>query len=253
MQAFFSTLKTECFPDNQVFSSRAQARREIFEYIELYYNNQRLHSALGYQTPRQYETKFPTIIDIEADQAQGLDAAMEDRALLRTHLERRCSLANGRRGRLRAAHRPKGRHLPEQVQSEKSQGIRGTESPDSFDDTVKKTEHYVSVFSGELHFLTDKGQSARYDRAIYITTTIEQDQAMMQRANAIYNQDYNLGLNNCENLVNDALAAGEIATASGVSCASDYPSIYFPGQTMLSKVPNMAYDILTMYGTPDCA
>jgi len=81
MEAFFSTLKTECFPDNQVFNSGAQARREIFEYIELYYNNQRLHSALGYQTPCQYETKFERVIDIETNQAQGLDAAMEDRAL----------------------------------------------------------------------------------------------------------------------------------------------------------------------------
>ena len=81
MEAFFSTLKTECFPDNQVFSSRAQARREIFEYIELYYNNQRLHSALGYQTPCHYETKFERVIDIEANQAQDLDAATEDRAL----------------------------------------------------------------------------------------------------------------------------------------------------------------------------
>ena len=81
MEAFFSTLKTECFPDNQVFNSGAQARREIFEYIELYYNNQRLHSALGYQTPCHYETKFKRVIDIEANQAQGLDAAMEDRAL----------------------------------------------------------------------------------------------------------------------------------------------------------------------------
>jgi hypothetical protein len=63
---------------------------------------------------------------------------MEDRALLRTHLERRSSLANGRRGRLQAAHRPKGRHLPEQVQGEKSQGVRWTESPDSFDDTGGK-------------------------------------------------------------------------------------------------------------------
>jgi hypothetical protein len=50
------------------------------------------------------------------------------------------------------------RSLPEQAQSEKSQGVRGTESwteswtesPDSFDNTVKKTENYVSVFSGEL-------------------------------------------------------------------------------------------------------
>jgi hypothetical protein len=79
--AFFSTLKTECFPDNQVFSSRAQARREIFEYIELYYNNRRLHSALGYQTPCRYETQFKRVIDTEIDLAQSLDVATEDRAL----------------------------------------------------------------------------------------------------------------------------------------------------------------------------
>jgi transposase InsO family protein len=53
IEAFFSTLKTECFPDNQVFKGRVQARREIFEYIEVYYNNHRLHSTLGYQTPCQ--------------------------------------------------------------------------------------------------------------------------------------------------------------------------------------------------------
>jgi transposase InsO family protein len=81
MEAFFSTLKTECFPDNQVFASRAQARREIFEYIEVYYNNQRLHSALGYQAPRQYETHFERVIDIESNPAQRLSVATEDRAL----------------------------------------------------------------------------------------------------------------------------------------------------------------------------
>jgi putative transposase len=80
-EAFFSTLKTECFPDNQVFGSQAQARREIFEYIEVYYNNQRLHSALGYQTPRQYETPFERVIDIEIGAAQSVDIAPEDRAL----------------------------------------------------------------------------------------------------------------------------------------------------------------------------
>ncbi len=54
-EAFFSTLKTECFPARQLFESKAQARREIFEYIEVYYNNQRVHSALGYQTPSGFE------------------------------------------------------------------------------------------------------------------------------------------------------------------------------------------------------
>ena len=53
-EAFFSSLKTECFPLSNSFASKAQARSTIFEYIEVYYNNQRLHSALGYQSPRQY-------------------------------------------------------------------------------------------------------------------------------------------------------------------------------------------------------
>ena len=56
-EAFFSTLKSECLPDTQVFNSKAVARRELFEYIEIYYNNQRLHSALGYQSPRQFEVE----------------------------------------------------------------------------------------------------------------------------------------------------------------------------------------------------
>jgi transposase InsO family protein len=54
-EAFFSSLKSECFPLQNCFAAKDQARREIFEYIEVYYNNQRLHSALGYQTPKQYE------------------------------------------------------------------------------------------------------------------------------------------------------------------------------------------------------
>jgi putative transposase len=57
-EAFFSTLKTECFPLSNCFQSKAQARSTIFEYIEVYYNNQRLHSALGYQSPRQYESRY---------------------------------------------------------------------------------------------------------------------------------------------------------------------------------------------------
>jgi putative transposase len=57
-EAFFSTLKTECFPVSNCFASKAQARSTIFEYIELYYNNQRLHSALGYQSPDQYESSY---------------------------------------------------------------------------------------------------------------------------------------------------------------------------------------------------
>src|SRR5260370_20944518 len=106
MEAFFSTLKTECFPDNQVFTSRARARREIFEYIEVYYSNQRLHSALGYQTPCQYETQFKRVIDSEIDLAQAVDFATEDRALRGRTLSADAALQTAGRAAPRRAPRP---------------------------------------------------------------------------------------------------------------------------------------------------
>ena len=148
MEAFFSTLKTECFPENQVFSSRAQARREIFQYIELYYNNQRLHSALGYQTPRNYETKFRQVIDIEPNRAQSLDAATEDRALRGRTLSAVAALQTAGWPPY-ARPTAQGRNLPEQAQSVKSQGVRGTESPDSFDDTINKPSITCPFFRGK--------------------------------------------------------------------------------------------------------
>src|ERR1700745_864373 len=122
MEAFFSTLKTECFPDNQVFSSRVQARREIFEYIELYYNNQRLHSALGYCSPSEYETKFVQVIDIEPTRAKGPDAATEDRALRGRTSSAAVALQMAGVAASRQ-HPGPGPVLPEQAQSEKSQGV----------------------------------------------------------------------------------------------------------------------------------
>lgn len=55
MESFFSTLKTECA--DQPFETRAQARTTIFEYIEAWYNRQRLHSSLGYLSPAEFERK----------------------------------------------------------------------------------------------------------------------------------------------------------------------------------------------------
>jgi transposase InsO family protein len=52
-ESFFATLKTECATGP--FATRAVARTALFEYIEVFYNRQRLHSALGYRSPEQFE------------------------------------------------------------------------------------------------------------------------------------------------------------------------------------------------------
>lgn len=53
-EAFFSTLKTELV-QRHVWPSRADARQAIFEFVEVFYNRQRLHSSLGYLSPAEYE------------------------------------------------------------------------------------------------------------------------------------------------------------------------------------------------------
>jgi putative transposase len=54
MESFWSTLKTEWL-HHQNFPTRRQARLAIFDYIETFYNPKRLHSALGYQSPVDFE------------------------------------------------------------------------------------------------------------------------------------------------------------------------------------------------------
>jgi transposase InsO family protein len=53
MESFFSTLKTECVLGS--FPTHALAHSTIFEYMEVWYNRQRLHSTLGYQSPVDFE------------------------------------------------------------------------------------------------------------------------------------------------------------------------------------------------------
>jgi len=54
MESFWSTLKLELVY-RTTFGTRAQARQALFNYIEIFYNRQRLHSALSYQTPVAFE------------------------------------------------------------------------------------------------------------------------------------------------------------------------------------------------------
>lgn len=54
MESFFSSMKTERTA-RKVYRSREQARADVFDYIERFYNSMRRHSTLGYVSPVQFE------------------------------------------------------------------------------------------------------------------------------------------------------------------------------------------------------
>jgi putative transposase len=55
MESFWSTMKRELI-HRCLFATRAQARAALFEWIEIFYNRTRFHSALGYKSPVDFET-----------------------------------------------------------------------------------------------------------------------------------------------------------------------------------------------------
>jgi putative transposase len=55
-ESFFSSLKEELI-HRQSWATRAQARRAVVDYIEVFYNRRRLHSSLGYLCPAEYEAQ----------------------------------------------------------------------------------------------------------------------------------------------------------------------------------------------------
>lgn len=54
-ESFFSTLKTEL---SGGYKTHDEARRAIFEYVEVFYNRKRRHSSIGYLTPIEFESRF---------------------------------------------------------------------------------------------------------------------------------------------------------------------------------------------------
>ena len=55
-ESFISTLKNE-FVHHVQFKTREKARTAIFEYIEVFYNRQRLHQTLGYLSPAEFKRR----------------------------------------------------------------------------------------------------------------------------------------------------------------------------------------------------
>ena len=56
-ESFWATLKKELVHHEQ-YATRDEARQSIFEYIEVFYNRQRLHSSLGYKSPEAFEASL---------------------------------------------------------------------------------------------------------------------------------------------------------------------------------------------------
>ncbi len=56
-ESFFHTLKTELIHQED-FKTREEAKQAIFEYIEVFYNRERLHSSNDYMSPMDYESKL---------------------------------------------------------------------------------------------------------------------------------------------------------------------------------------------------
>jgi putative transposase len=75
VESFFGSLKTEVVHGN-LFRTRNEARRTIFEWIEVTYNKDRTHSSLGYLSPEEYEAEFysSTALKIESASATNQNA-----------------------------------------------------------------------------------------------------------------------------------------------------------------------------------
>jgi transposase InsO family protein len=57
MESFFHTIKSELISFEQ-FQTRGEAKIKVFEYIEIFYNNQRSHSSIGYCSPTEFENNL---------------------------------------------------------------------------------------------------------------------------------------------------------------------------------------------------
>jgi putative transposase len=65
MESFFASLKKEHIHQAR-FDTREEAKAAVFDYIEIFYNRQRLHSALGYRTPVEARASMEGITMLKA-------------------------------------------------------------------------------------------------------------------------------------------------------------------------------------------
>ena len=61
IESFWGRMQTELL-NRQKWRTRIELANAIFEYLEIFYNRQRRHSALGYLTPTEYERLQPRLL-----------------------------------------------------------------------------------------------------------------------------------------------------------------------------------------------
>ena len=57
MESFFATLEKELLAKHR-FANRGEARLAIFDYVETFYNRQRMHSSIGHLSPAAFEERW---------------------------------------------------------------------------------------------------------------------------------------------------------------------------------------------------
>lgn len=57
MERFWGSLKSER-TDNETYLTKESAKNDVIDYIEMFYNSERLHSALGYVSPNEFENQY---------------------------------------------------------------------------------------------------------------------------------------------------------------------------------------------------
>jgi putative transposase len=75
-ESVFATLQCELL-DQRTFGTRDEARREVFAFIEGWYNPHRRHSALGYESPVSYERKFQSTGNKTPENAELVGAGVK--------------------------------------------------------------------------------------------------------------------------------------------------------------------------------
>ena len=60
MESFFHTLKTELV-HHRAYATHDEARRDLFAYVQSFYNGERVHSGLGYRTPAEMERRAQSV------------------------------------------------------------------------------------------------------------------------------------------------------------------------------------------------